>query len=38
MLDVVRALAHVLELLVQDVRSLGGGLGVCERNDESESA
>lgn len=29
MLDVVRALAHVLELLVQDVRSLGGSLGVC---------
>lgn len=30
-LDVVRALAHVLELLVQDVRSLGGSLGVCEK-------
>lgn len=30
-LDVVRRLAHVLELLVEDVRGLGGGLGVCER-------
>lgn len=38
MLDVVRALAHVLELLVQDVRSLDGGLGVCLRDGGNASA